>query len=68
MPRPLGTLFGYRRWGLDDCEFCNGNRGGVPGNERRLDGKIICDHCHDDEMERDRIIQYGHHHYDRGII
>jgi hypothetical protein len=30
----------------DNCELCHGTRGGVPGNENRVDGKVICDYCH----------------------
>ena len=32
------------------CELCNGTRGGVPGNENRIDGKLVCDNCHADMM------------------
>ncbi len=27
------------------CEICNGAKGGVRGNENRIDGKIVCDYC-----------------------
>lgn len=30
----------------DECEVCHGERGGVPGNENVIDGKIVCDNCH----------------------
>lgn len=32
------------------CEGCNGTRGGVPGNENIVNGRILCDFCHVDEM------------------
>ena len=31
--------------GRDRCEFCWGTKGGVPGNENRLAGVIVCDYC-----------------------
>jgi hypothetical protein len=33
------------RWVLDKCENCHGSRGGVPGNENIVNGKILCDYC-----------------------
>ncbi|AFU86738.1 hypothetical protein D869_gp176 [Caulobacter phage CcrRogue] len=35
----------------DGCEVCNGSRGGVPGNENVVDGKVVCDYCHVDIMD-----------------
>ncbi|AXQ68451.1 hypothetical protein HOT99_gp166 [Caulobacter phage CcrBL10] len=35
----------------DGCEVCNGARGGVPGNENVVDGKVVCDYCHVDIMD-----------------
>lgn len=32
----------------DRCEACSGERGGVPGNENIVDGKVLCDYCHAD--------------------
>jgi hypothetical protein len=29
----------------DDCTRCNGDRGGVHGNENVIDGKAVCDYC-----------------------
>lgn len=30
----------------DDCDFCQGSKGGVKGNENvRADGKVFCDYC-----------------------
>lgn len=29
----------------DNCEACRGQRGGVPGNENRVDGRVLCDYC-----------------------
>lgn len=36
----------------DRCEVCHGARGGVRGNENRVDGKIMCDYCHADYMDK----------------
>jgi hypothetical protein len=30
----------------DKCQFCYGMKGGVPGNENRIGGVIVCDYCH----------------------
>lgn len=30
----------------DNCQVCRGARGGVKGNENRLDGIVVCDYCH----------------------
>ena len=45
-----GTL-GYMTV-LDNCEECEGMRGGVKGNENVIDGVVTCDYCHAIEMER----------------
>jgi hypothetical protein len=29
----------------DNCEECNGNRGGIFGNENIVNGKVLCDYC-----------------------
>jgi hypothetical protein len=29
----------------DGCTVCNGEKGGVPGNENVIDGKLVCDYC-----------------------
>jgi ribosomal protein L37E len=29
----------------DNCEVCHGRKGGVRGNENRIDGKVMCDYC-----------------------
>lgn len=31
---------------LDNCQICLGSRGGVRGNENRVDGLVVCDYCH----------------------
>lgn len=38
----------------DGCEFCDGKRGGVPGNENISGGKLICDYCTADEISERR--------------
>jgi len=30
---------------LDNCQACNGARGGVRGNENVIDGVVLCDYC-----------------------
>lgn len=32
----------------DNCEVCHGAKGGVRGNENRINGKVVCDYCHAD--------------------
>lgn len=29
----------------DDCQFCLGQKGGVPGNENIIGGITVCDYC-----------------------
>lgn len=29
----------------DNCQACDGRKGGVPGNENRVNGRVLCDHC-----------------------
>jgi hypothetical protein len=28
-----------------ECEDCGGNRGGMPGNENVVNGRVLCDYC-----------------------
>lgn len=43
MPRPL-----------DSCSRCHGAKGGVPGNENRMeDGTLLCDYCHAEDLLAD---------------
>jgi hypothetical protein len=30
---------------LDNCEICGGHRGGVRGNENRIEEIVVCDYC-----------------------
>lgn len=30
---------------LDNCELCKGAKGGVPGNENVVNGRVLCDYC-----------------------
>lgn len=30
----------------DACEECHGAKGGTPGNENVVDGRVLCDYCH----------------------
>jgi hypothetical protein len=30
---------------LDNCERCKGRKGGVPGNENVVNGRVLCDYC-----------------------
>jgi predicted CXXCH cytochrome family protein len=34
----------------DECSRCHGNRGGIRGNENIVDGVILCDYCHSDDL------------------
>jgi hypothetical protein len=36
---------------LDNCSRCKGERGGVRGNENWVDGVLLCDYCHADQMK-----------------
>lgn len=33
-----------------ECEDCGGTRGGVPGNENIVEGRVLCDHCTADRL------------------
>ena len=37
-------------WPGDACDICDGRRGGVPGNENRVGGILMCDYCHADHL------------------
>lgn len=42
----------------DNCEVCKGEKGGVKGNENRVDGKVMCDFCTSEWMdERDAMLK-----------
>lgn len=30
----------------DNCEICEGRRGGMKGNENIVDGIVMCDYCY----------------------
>jgi len=52
---PLAGMWTKEFWGdeytdLDNCEVCNGERGGVPGNENSINGVVVCDYCTADMM------------------
>lgn len=34
----------------DACEKCHGEKGGTPGNENIVKGRVLCDYCHAEEM------------------
>lgn len=38
----------------DDCSVCNGERGGVKGNEQWIKGIIACDYCCSDIIIEER--------------
>jgi hypothetical protein len=38
----------------DACERCYGERGGVRGNENVVDGVVLCDYCHCDDLRAAR--------------
>ncbi len=35
----------------DNCQRCQGAKGGVPGNENRVGGETLCDYCTSETME-----------------
>lgn len=37
---------------LDNCEVCRGSKGGVRGNENRINGIVVCDYCSADGSYR----------------
>lgn len=39
----------------DNCEICGGTRGGVLGNENRVEGVVMCDYCHADNIKYPRF-------------
>ena len=46
----------YPGWTLlDKCEVCHGTKGGLPGNENHVNGLIMCDYCHAEDMYRRNI-------------
>lgn len=36
----------------DNCQVCNGEEGGMLGNENIVDGVVMCDYCHAKDMTR----------------
>ena len=36
----------------DNCVECKGCKGGVPGNENRINGRGLCDYCHAAQMHK----------------
>lgn len=46
---------------LDNCEVCKGAKGGVRGNENRVNGVVMCDYCHAETMESS-VYDSGHDH------
>ena len=34
----------------DACEKCKGSKGGTPGNENIIKGRVLCDYCTAEEM------------------
>lgn len=34
----------------DNCQICHGRQGGVKGNENVINGVVMCDYCHADQM------------------
>jgi len=39
-------------FGRDDCEVCNGDRGGIRGSENIVNGVVMCDYCSTDNFNR----------------
>ena len=40
--RPIRLIFMTEK---DGCEICQGENGGVPGNENIIGGLTVCDYC-----------------------
>jgi len=51
----------YKDWEalLDDCEICNGELGGVKGNENVIHGKKVCDYCYAKMMRGEILYPEG---------
>jgi hypothetical protein len=43
----------------DNCEICQGRKGGVRGNENKVQGLVVCDYCHAD-IRADRLSAEEH--------
>lgn len=41
----LATFLNTAEQPLDGCTRCDGAKGGIPGNENVIDGKLVCDYC-----------------------
>jgi|GEM_PF-5424251 len=37
----------------DTCQICQGAKGGVPGNENVVDGVVVCDYCHAEQLSQE---------------
>ena len=35
------------------CHRCGNTRGGTPGNEQWIDGVLLCDYCHADDLRKE---------------
>jgi hypothetical protein len=40
------------QWLPDKCEVPDCCRKGIRGNENRIDGRIVCDYCHANMIEK----------------
>jgi hypothetical protein len=47
----------YKAMHANQCRFCKGARGGVPGNENIVYGMTICDYCHSDIITVERTVR-----------
>jgi len=45
----------------DNCSRCKGLKGGEPGNENIINGKVLCDYCHADDMEMEERLRGRFH-------
>ena len=39
---------------MDNCEVCKGTKGGIEGNGNVINGKIVCDYCHAEDLMMDK--------------
>lgn len=50
-------MLGRKAKKKDDCHFCQGRRGGVPGNENIVYEMKVCDFCHADIIRVERCVR-----------
>lgn len=41
----------FAKYRPDNCEVCKGEKGGIRGNENIINGVVMCDYCHAEDMD-----------------